>query len=367
MSESLLGFVLTRLDQVESPVFLHRELERFPPEQLKAQLSEGLLRETSRATEIPRPVHIPGGGDLIVCQTAKGLFGVADEDDYFDPIPLIDDDVRQYEVVVSKLIDCIRRENDLRGVPVENGRRLFLVGERFLMGRDQADVYLSVVNNDPSEFILICRKVCPTNPRPVVMLVPRPIRLSIENTQLLTSWDVFVVPLTTYLYGESWKLPWDQILRKPAELPGKAVDGVYCRVITREGTRSVAKAQYEKLVETRNGYDMFIDGMTREASCRHDKQKPRAEKLTPKELAILSDFIQAAKPMRPYNTKTGNGCASSSSAYRLFEEARKKVDVKLGRYGYRAFRLHKNASDRKLNAHEFAPPEDLNYCLILPA
>src|SRR3990172_3580971 len=103
LSESLLDFVLTRLDQVESPVFLHRELERFPPEQLKAQLSEGLLRETSRATEIPRPVHIPGGGDLIVCQTAKGLFCVADEDDYFDPIPLTDDDVRQYEVSLPKL------------------------------------------------------------------------------------------------------------------------------------------------------------------------------------------------------------------------------------------------------------------------
>lgn len=145
------------------------------------------------------------------------------------------------------------------------------------------------------------------------------------------------------------------------------VDGAYCHVITREGKRAANKVQYEKLVNARDEYDMFIDGMTLRASCRDGKQKPLTEKLTPKELGILSDFIQAGKPMRPYNTKTGKGCASSSSAYRLFEGARRKVDVKLGRYVYRTFRLHKNPSDRKLNAHEFAPPEDLVYCLILPA
>ncbi len=65
MAESLLGFVLTRLDQIESPVFLHRELERFPASDLAACVSAGLLRETSKATEIPRPAHLPAGGDLV--------------------------------------------------------------------------------------------------------------------------------------------------------------------------------------------------------------------------------------------------------------------------------------------------------------
>lgn len=124
MAESLLGFVLTRLDQIEAPVFLHRELEKFPADQLKAVVAEGLLRETSEAEEIPRPDHAPPGGNLIVRRTAKGLFGVADEDDYFDPIPLTDDDVRQYEVVISTYIACIRRENDLRGVPVVDFQNL---------------------------------------------------------------------------------------------------------------------------------------------------------------------------------------------------------------------------------------------------
>lgn len=81
MAESLLSFVLARLDQVDHPVFLHRELERFPTEQLQVLRSEGILQETSEAAEVPRPRHLPAGGDLIVRHTKKGRFGVADEDD----------------------------------------------------------------------------------------------------------------------------------------------------------------------------------------------------------------------------------------------------------------------------------------------
>ena len=367
MAESLLGFLLTRLDQIESPVFLHRELERFPAGVLAACVSDGLLRETSQATEISRPAHLPAGGDLLVRQTSKGLFGVADEDDYFKPIPLTEEDVRQYEVVVSKLVDRIRLANELKGVPVENGKRLFLIGERALPGRQHADVYLSLENHDPADFMSICRKVHPTSPRPVVMLVPRSIPLSVENVQLLRSWDVFVAPLTTHLNGKRWKLPWDEILKKAGEpaTVEKAPLRVYCRAITRDGTRSLDKNLYEKLVQTRNTYDMFLDGMTREVSCRDGKSKPRTAKLTSREFGILGDYIQAGKAMRPFSTKTGSNSASSEAARRLFEEARKKVDVKQGRYAHRAFRLLKDPTDPKLNSFEFRPPADLKYCLIL--
>lgn len=360
VTESLLGFILARLDQVGSPLYLHRELERFPSEELKALLSSGILRETSRAERV---------GDLIVRQTAKGLFGVADEDEFFQPVPLVEDDVRQYEVVVSKVIDRIRRANDLKGVPVENGKRLFLVGERVLPGRQRADVYLSLENHDPGDFMSICKKVHPTNPRPVVMLVPRPIPLSVESVQLLRSWDVFVAPLTAHLDGKRWALPWDQILKRSVEPAAgqESAQKVYCHVIASEGTRSLDKAQYEKLVKTRNQFAMFLDGMTREAICRDDKNKPRTAKLTSRELAILGDYIRAGKAVRPYATTTGGNSSSSEAARRLFESARKKVDVKRGRYEYRAFRLLKNPTDPKLNSFEFLPPDDLKYCVILPA
>jgi hypothetical protein len=112
LTDKLLDFVLERADHVGDPVFLKRELEGFPVEDLDALLSEGILRETSRATEIPRPKHLPPGGDLIVRQTSRGLYGVADEDDYFDPIPLTEDDVRQYAVSLPKLKAAVNRTND---------------------------------------------------------------------------------------------------------------------------------------------------------------------------------------------------------------------------------------------------------------
>jgi hypothetical protein len=60
--ESLLAFVLARLDRIPSPVFLHRELAGFPAADLAALLSDGLLRKTEDAEEIPRPERFPGGG-----------------------------------------------------------------------------------------------------------------------------------------------------------------------------------------------------------------------------------------------------------------------------------------------------------------
>lgn len=360
MTESLLDFVLTRLDQVGSPIYLHRELERFPSEDLKALLASGILRETSRAEKV---------GDLIVRETAKGLFGAADEEDFFEPVPLADDDVRQYEVVVPKIVDQIRKANDLKGVSVENGKHLFLVGERVLPGRQRADVYLSLESHEPVDFVSLCRKVHPTNPRPVVMIVPRPIRLPVESIQLLRSWDVFVAPLTTHLDGRRWKLPWDQILKESARpaTGQEPTKPAYCQAITSAGTRLLNKVDYERLVKDRKKYDIFLDGVIREAYCRDRKGKPRTSKLTSRELAILSDYIQAGKAMRPYSTKTGSNSSSSEAARRLFEGARKKVDVKQGRYQYRAFRILKNPTDPKLNSFEFSPPDGLKYCLILPA
>jgi len=142
---------------------------------------------------------------------------------------------------------------------------------------------------------------------------------------------------------------------------------VYCCSITKEGARPRNKVEYEQLVKSRKDYDMFIDGMTRNASCRDGNGNLRTAKLTARELAILGDYIQAEKPMRPYRTKTGRESSSPEAARKLFEEARRKVDVKLhGRYGYRAFHLHRHPTNKKLHSFEFRPPDGLTYCLILP-
>ncbi len=138
----------------------------------------------------------------------------------------------------------------------------------------------------------------------------------------------------------------------------------YCRIITREKVETLPKSGYEVLVKKRENYGMFIDGITREAFCRDGSSEPQIAKLTARELGILVDVITAGKPICPYATKTGGKSASREAANRLFEGARRKVDVKLGRYKYRAFRLHQKPAGVEYKAFEFAPPDDLQYCVI---
>ena len=93
MTDTLLGLVLERLDLLEAPVYSHREASAFPAE-LERLRREGVLVEGAGASE----VRGPGGTYLEVRRTAGGLYGVAAGDSYVKPVPLAEDDVREYEV-----------------------------------------------------------------------------------------------------------------------------------------------------------------------------------------------------------------------------------------------------------------------------
>ncbi len=183
--------------------------------------------------------------------------------------------------------------------------------------------------------------------------------------------------ITTFGLGEKWKeIPEARMMPRPPDATGATVlrgrsaeeeaPSPYCRVITRSGTSTMPKSRYDELVRRRDQYGMFIDALTGEASCRQGNGRPRVAKLTPSEAGILVDLVEAGKPMRPRATQTGDRCASADAASRLLERARRKADVKLGRYEFRAFRLHKSP-DPKFKSYAFAPPDDLEYCVIAPA
>lgn len=215
MADSLPCFILTRLDQIERPVFRHRELERFPPEQLKALLSEGILRETSKATEIPRPVQLPVGDDIIVRQTAKGLFGVADEDDYFDPIPLTEDDVRQYEVSLPKLAARIRRENNINGTGSENHNGLVPLGQKTIDALGTVDVYLSLPNEDESVLLSRCQRLeRPTGSQRIILVTPRGASVSPEGRKVLDSAGVVLASLMAAAAKGGLALDWNNMVSR---------------------------------------------------------------------------------------------------------------------------------------------------------
>jgi len=213
LTETLLHFVLQRLDQIECPVFFHREFERFSDEELRALRAEGILRETSRATEIPRPKHLPPGGDLIVRQTSKGMFGVANEDDYFDPIPLTEDDIRQYDVSLPKLAAAIRRDNGISGSGLENHDGLIPLGQKSVEGIGSLNVYFSIMNADQKDFLSRCQRLerSPRSQR-IVMLTPRGVALSPEGRRILDASGIIVAAMDNALDLRSFSIDWIGIL-----------------------------------------------------------------------------------------------------------------------------------------------------------
>lgn len=216
MSETLFALILTRIDQLESPVFHHRELEAFPSENLKALLSEGILRETSRATEILRTERFQPGGDLIVRQTSKGLFGVADDDDYFDPILLTEDDVRQYEVSLPKLVSFIRHENGINGTGFENHGGVIPLGQKAVDGFGTVDVYLSLPNEDEAVLISRCQRLKRApGVQKVILLTPRGIPLSPEGRQILDGVGVIVTSLIGTATEGTLALDWSTVVGRP--------------------------------------------------------------------------------------------------------------------------------------------------------
>ncbi|MHB1587411.1 MAG: hypothetical protein ACYCRH_03400 [Acidiferrobacteraceae bacterium] len=158
----------------------------------------------------------------------------------------------------------------------------------------------------------------------------------------------------------------DVLHHKRAEVLTLRHPEYYCQALTAAGLQDLGKPEYEGLVRTRGDYGLFIDGMTREVFCTQVSGGVRFTKLTPKEFGLMREYLLAGRPLRPRGTEVGSRCLSDAAAIKLFEKARGKVDVRLGRYQYRAFRLHKDATEQGLKAYEFSPPPSLRYCLILP-
>lgn len=226
MAESLLRSVLDLLDQVDCPVISHRFASAFGVEALDALVSQGVLRDTARAMEIPRPERFGPGPDLVVRETAQGLFGVADADDYFEPIPLIEADVRQFEVMAFGIVDKIRKENGIAGRGFLNDNGLVSVGQKSVDGAGIVDVYLSFPNHTEDAVIARCRRLAGLDPqRRVVMLMPADASLSTEAAQILASSRLTTFVLTPFAAGGRLALDWHAALGIKKRLPIVVPDG----------------------------------------------------------------------------------------------------------------------------------------------
>jgi len=218
LAEGLLQAVLILLDQMESPVILHTEAVAYGDGALAELLSQGILRETCNAAKIPRPVRFGPGTDLIIRETSRGLFGVSDDDDFFDPLPLTEDDARQYEVSLPKLVEKLRKENGITGKGFENDSGLIPLGTKLLGGTQSVWVYLSLPNSDEEAVLARSARLRVTNAlHKAVVLVPHGTTFSTEARRILGDNGIGLLSLMEPAVRGNLVLDWTPAIQAPAE------------------------------------------------------------------------------------------------------------------------------------------------------
>lgn len=135
------------------------------------------------------------------------------------------------------------------------------------------------------------------------------------------------------------------------------------RRITGQGAEEINREEYLRAASATGEVDLFIDGVARPA--RFTKRLPdgtsSSGQLTDAELRQLVGMITRPGPHRPKEIDR-----TLQDGIKIFETARRKVDVDLGRYRWRAFSLHRSGEDRAAKAFAFTPPAGFRYCLLLP-
>ncbi len=203
---------------MKHPILRSRELEHFPEQQLRLLKAEGILRETTRATEVPRPQNLPPGPDLVVRSTTRGWIGVADDDDYVDSVRLEEADVRQYEISVGRLVDRMRCENGIDGSHAASHDGLVPLGQKAIDGLGTVDVFLSTPNEDEQQFLARCQRLqrSPASQK-VVLLTPFGVSLSPEGRRIADSTGVILASLAPAAESGSLALDWPAIVGSPPD------------------------------------------------------------------------------------------------------------------------------------------------------
>lgn len=186
-----------------------------------------LVEAADFADEGPHPLR-PDSGEIVgLRKTSRGWFAVSqDEEAYFDPIPIEEDDARQFHISLLAFVDSLRRQNAIVGSDAVGDGKLISIGQKTLDGYGTVDVYLAIENTDTQEFIARCRAVQrPHGIKQVVILTPCAIPLANTQRELLDARGVSVVSLAPASTLGKLAIDWDEQVIGPTE--GRTGDGVY--------------------------------------------------------------------------------------------------------------------------------------------
>ncbi len=221
----MLSYVLSRLGRLEAPLVRHREIEGYPSTELKALVRQGLLVTAPPAEFIVLRTGPHSGRLVAVRPTDSGWCGVDEDDSFFSPVPLTDEDVWQYSISVTQLIRIVRNDNGIEGEkdPTEAG--VIAIGQRQVDGYGVVEVYLSLAAGCQNGMVSQCLSLLkPAGVRKLVILVPCPISIAAGNRQLLDARGLVLLPLSPLADRGSLAIDWEGMIAGSLE---DRSDGVY--------------------------------------------------------------------------------------------------------------------------------------------
>jgi hypothetical protein len=156
-------------------------------------------------------------------------------------------------------------------------------------------------------------------------------------------------------------------VREPAAAPYGARPAV-CVVIDHEGQRALNADEYRALVARARDLDLFVDttvtvdGGAHRGLRRNDAGEVEEAALTKHEAAAIVELISSRKALRAGDF----GSVGVNAVGKVVERARSKIDVKQGRYKWRA--IHTLAADTPAAKRwQFNPAPEFRFALAIPA
>jgi hypothetical protein len=211
VTETLLQRILSLVDRIESPTISHAKALGYSAVALAELVSNRVLGQRFQAAKIPRPARFGSGDDLIVRETSCGLFGVVEENDFIEPLPLEEDDRWLYEISLPHIVNAIRKDNGIDGTEFRNDGGLISVGQRAVAGVGIVDVYLSLPNSSEDSVMARCRRLIPiVGERWLALLTPSILDLSREDLGILNSSRIVTISLMAAAGKGHFTVNWDE-------------------------------------------------------------------------------------------------------------------------------------------------------------
>ena len=142
-------------------------------------------------------------------------------------------------------------------------------------------------------------------------------------------------------------------------------------LISHDGRRSIASAEYADLVRRADQFDLFLDSVaaghsrTYSAGFRDRDHTFHRVKLSVLQMQALTELVSRAIPLRATELRSLQAAGVQNPA-KIVDLARRAVDVRLTRYGWRSFHtLAGESSGQK--RYVFRPPPALRYACIVSA